>query len=290
MTKIRFWGVRGSIPTPGPSTVHYGGNTSCVEINHRDKMIILDAGSGLRELGLDLMKRQGPVKAGIFISHMHWDHIQGIPFFTPAFIPGNEFTFYGSQEPNKDLATIIADQMDPTYFPVELRDMGATLNFQGLYEGQHDWNGITLETLYLNHPGNALGYKFYFDQKTLVYISDNEPYHSYLNHQEENKEEVLIGEDGTRKLIDFIKKSDLLIHDAQYTKDEYVSKVTWGHSPVDFTVNLAMEADVKHLVLFHHDPMHDDHKVDKILHEARSLSSGHPIKISAAKEQMMLEL
>ncbi|MBN2424713.1 MAG: MBL fold metallo-hydrolase [Calditrichaceae bacterium] len=289
MTKIRFWGVRGSIPTPGPSTVRYGGNTSCVEVSYNDSLIILDAGSGLRELGQDLLKRTPPIKANIFISHMHWDHIQGIPFFTPAFVPGNQFNFYGGEEPDKDLATIIADQMDPTYFPVELKDMGAELTFNGLYEGQYKINGYRVDTIYLNHPGNALGYKFYFDDKTLIYISDNEPYKSYLLSQKE-PEEILIGEDATQKLINFLQGTDLLIHDAQYTKDEYLKKVTWGHSPVDYTVYLALQAKVKHLVLFHHDPMHDDITIDRLLEQAQKSVKDTLIKISAAYENMIIEL
>jgi phosphoribosyl 1,2-cyclic phosphodiesterase len=122
MATLKFWGVRGSIPTPGPATVRYGGNTSCAELRHKDKLFILDAGSGLRVFGNELMKNGSPVKASIFISHMHWDHIQGIPFFTPAFIPGNDFTFYGGEAAGKDLPTIIADQMDPTYFPIEMKE------------------------------------------------------------------------------------------------------------------------------------------------------------------------
>ncbi|MEJ2054501.1 MAG: MBL fold metallo-hydrolase [Calditrichaceae bacterium] len=290
MATLKFWGVRGSIPTPGPATVRYGGNTSCAELRHKDKLFILDAGSGLRVFGNELMKNGSPVKASIFISHMHWDHIQGIPFFTPAFIPGNDFTFYGGEAAGKDLPTIIADQMDPTYFPIEMKEMGSTMNFKALYEGQYNIEGIPVETLYVNHPGNALGYKFQLDGKQLVYISDNEPFISADKMNDPNQ--VLLGEDSNQKLINFITHVDVLVHDAQYTEDEYQKKVTWGHSPVEYTVDIALKAEVKKLVLFHHDPMHDDNTIDEMLEHARKFakSSGGNIEILAASEGLLIEI
>ena len=290
MATLKFWGVRGSIPTPGPETIRYGGNTSCSELRHNGKLFILDAGSGLRVLGNELLKSGIPVTASIFISHMHWDHIQGIPFFTPAFIPNNKFTFYGSEPAGKDLFTIIADQMDPTYFPIEMKEMGSTMNFKSLFEGKYKIEGIEVETIYVNHPGNALGYKFHLNNKTLVYISDNEPFPKIDENDKSNQ--IMLGEDSNQKLINFISNVDVLVHDAQYTQDEYEKKVTWGHSPVEYTVDIAMKAGVKKLVLFHHDPLHNDDMIDHMLNLARNhaQNNGSSMEILAASEGLTIEI
>ena len=175
--KIKFWGVRGSIPSPGPKTIQYGGNTPCVEIMFPNKPIfILDAGSGIRELGKSIMASEKPVKGYIFISHFHWDHIQGLPFFKPAFKSGNHFIIYGCDEPNLNLNEIISMQMNPTYFPLAIDDMKAKVEFRAVREESFTVEGITVETKFLNHPGYALGYRFSYNGKSIVYISDNEPF------------------------------------------------------------------------------------------------------------------
>jgi phosphoribosyl 1,2-cyclic phosphodiesterase len=288
MAIIKFWGVRGSIPTPGPTSVRYGGNTSCIELSHEGKLFILDAGSGLRALGNELMKRKQPIHAAILISHMHWDHIQGIPFFTPAFIPGNKFIFYGAEESDIKLESIIAGQMDPTYFPIEMKDMASKLEFHRLVEGRRQIDDLLIETIYVNHPGNALGYKIHAGEKTLTYISDNEP---FIDYSSENKNKY-IGEDGNRKLIDFIKGSHILIHDSQYTPEEYITHTTWGHSPFDYAVRLGLEAAVETLVLFHHDPLHSDDHIDEILERAKQLAAkaNSGMKVIAAAEGMSVEV
>lgn len=288
MAQLKFWGVRGSIPTPGPTTIRYGGNTSCLEIRFDDQLFILDAGSGIRALGNALLKEQQHIKGHIFISHMHWDHIQGIPFFTPAFIPGNNFTFYGAEEVDANLKKIISGQMDPAYFPIELNDMGASLKFKPLHEGRFEVEGVPVETIFVNHPGNALGYKFSINDKKLVYISDNEPFATVNGDNNVD----FIGEDGNEKLIRFLSDVDVLIHDAQYTPEEYIKHVTWGHSPYDYAVKLALEAKVKKLILFHHDPLHNDDKIDEILNGAVSLAAaaGKELEVIAAKEGLTLEL
>ena len=287
MATIKFWGVRGSIPTPGPSTIKYGGNTACSELRYKDKLFILDAGSGIRSLGNELMKQGTGIQASILISHLHWDHIQGIPFFVPALIPGNDFTFYGAEDPEKDLATTIAEQMNPINFPIELKDMGSKLNFKPLSEGSYEIDGIKVDTLFINHPGYALGYKLHFDDRSLVYISDNEPFAS----ADENSDELYIGEDGTEKLINFIKGATVLIHDAQYTPEEYKGRVTWGHSPYNYTVDLGLKAGVDQLILFHHDPMHDDDYLDNLLAEAQKIvkDSGSEMDLLMAREGAIFE-
>jgi phosphoribosyl 1,2-cyclic phosphodiesterase len=295
MSYVKFWGVRGSIPTPGPSTVRYGGNTPCIELRYsEDQFFILDAGSGLREFGNWLLKEGKPITSHIFISHLHWDHIQGIPFFTPAYIPGNEFTFYGAHEAGKDLGAILADQMNVINFPVELDMMASKFNFKALYEDKYTINDIEIETFYLNHPGFALGYKFNINGKNIIYISDNEPYPVQPSSPKsvENPDKILIVEDNNQRLINYISNAEIFIHDAQYTPGEYKTKYQWGHSPYDYTVNIALQAQVKNLVLFHHDPVHDDDFIDQILESAKRISwqHGSNMNIFAAKEGMHLDI
>jgi len=295
MAYIKFWGVRGSIPTPGPSTSRYGGNTPCVELNYGDdNFFILDAGSGIRELGQHLLKLGKPVKSHIFISHMHWDHIQGIPFFVPAYIPGNQFIFHGAQEADQSLEDILADQMNPVNFPVQIDEMSSKFEFEPMWEGEYKFEGIKVETMYLNHPGYALGYKFHIKKKKVVYISDNEPYpiHPKASMDTDNPDEITFVEDSNQRLINFARDVDVLIHDAQYTPEEYKTKIKWGHSPYDYTVNMALSADVKSLILFHHDPVHDDAFVDSIVEAAKKISwqAGSNMQILGAQEGMEISL
>jgi phosphoribosyl 1,2-cyclic phosphodiesterase len=295
MAHVKFWGVRGSIPTPGPSTSRYGGNTPCIELNYGDdNFFILDAGSGIRELGQHLLKQGKPVKSHIFISHMHWDHIQGIPFFVPAYIPGNQFVFHGAQEADLSLEDILADQMNPVNFPVQITEMSSKFAFEPMYEGDYKFEGIKVEAMYLNHPGYALGYKFHIKDKTVVYISDNEPYpvHPEVTQDTDNLDKILFVEDGNQRLINFAKDVDLFIHDAQYTPEEYKTKVQWGHSPYDYTVKVALGAKVKTLVLFHHDPIHDDAFIDSIVEASKKISwqAGSNMQIMAAQEGMEISL
>lgn len=288
MIKLKFWGVRGSIPTPSPTTARYGGNTSCVELRIEDHLFILDGGSGIRALGNELMKTGGSVKASVFITHPHWDHIQGIPFFTPAYIPGNEIFIYGAEEADKDLETIISEQMDATHFPVEMEEMAAHIHFHPLQEGTFQLDSLQVQTIYVNHPGNALGYRFHTPAGDVVYISDNEP---FANAQS-NADEIYLGEDENQKLVHFVSEARILIHDAQYTPDEYQAHQTWGHSPYTYPVRLALKAEVERLILFHHDPLHNDDQVDRIQEEARKLAkeSNSHLKVEAAFEGMEIIL
>lgn len=295
MAYIKFWGVRGSIPTPGPSTIRYGGNTPCPELAYSDdKFFILDAGTGIRAFGQHLMQLKKPLHSHIFISHMHWDHIQGFPFFIPAFIPGNSFILHGAPEADMKLQDILADQMNPINFPVQIDEMRSRFEYQELYEGSYEFDGIKVDTLYLNHPGYALGYKFGINNKSLVYVSDNEPYPFYPASAaaSNNPKEIQFIEDGNQRIINFCKQADILIHDAQYTPEEYKTKNQWGHSPYDYTVRIALQAGVKILVLFHHDPTHNDEFIDKLVEAAKKISwqSGSTMKILGATEGMSLAL
>ncbi len=292
--KIKFWGVRGSIPTPGPQTLKYGGNTSCVEVNFPNTpRFIIDAGSGIRELGKELAKTIDPIKAYIFLSHFHWDHIQGLPFFKAAFNPANQFMIFGCDEPGVDLTKIIAMQMNPIYFPVAVADMNAKIEYCTIKEETRMVEGIHVRTKFLNHPGYTLGFRFTYQGRSIVYMSDNEPFFnsndSYPDKNGGNTLEDLFEnfvDDNEEQLIDFIAGTDVLIHDTQYFPEEYQDRKSWGHSPYTFTVDIAVKGRVKQLVLFHHDPDHDDETVDRmaVLSQNRLLKHNYPIPCRAARE------
>lgn len=295
--KFTFWGVRGSIPSPGPDAVKYGGNTPCVELWFGDKLIILDAGSGIRPLGLSLQERFEQVEAKIFISHMHWDHIQGLPFFAPFRNKNNCFTIYGCEEANIKLDEIIAAQMESVYFPVSMNDLTAKIAFQHLYEEELLIDGIRLKTLYVNHPGNTLGYRFEYEEKVLVYVSDNEPYDGVIrlgergqNSKEKETDEFF--EDNNQRIVDFAKDADVLIHDSQYFPDEYKQRVSWGHSPFSYTVDVAISAGVKNLYLYHHDPSHSDELLEEKLAGANKIirDSGVKMNCALARERSTIEM
>lgn len=299
--KIKFWGVRGSIPSPGPKTVYYGGNTSCVEIQFPGKPpFILDAGSGIRELGKELLKISDPVKAYIFISHFHWDHIQGLPFFKPAFKPTNHFIIYGCDEPNVNLSEIISMQMNPTYFPLAIEDMRARIEFRTIREETFNIDDVEVKTRFLNHPGYALGYRFTFQGKSIVYISDNEPFVHPAGGGGSNEEQIenvavrfeKFVEDLSDDLVRFVDSADILIHDTQYFPEEYEQKKTWGHSPLDYTVDIAVRAGIKKLILFHHDPDHDDDTIHQMVRQSRELlqRNNNGIICEAAREGATIEL
>ena len=184
--------------------------------------------------------------------------------------------------------------MNPVNFPVQLDEMQAKFKFEQMFEGSYKVDGFKVETIYLNHPGNALGYKFFANGKSVVYISDNEPYpvHPESKQDTDNPDELQIIEDNNKRMINFVKETDIFIHDAQYTPEEYKTKYQWGHSPYDYTVRLALQANVKTLVLFHHDPVHDDDFLDKLVDSAKKISwqTGSNLKIIGAQEGMELPL
>lgn len=268
--KVRFWGVRGSIPTPGLDTSTYGGNTSCVQIIlDTEKFIVLDCGSGIRMLGKHILANypNKSVKSHILLSHTHWDHIQGFPFFAPAFTKNNEFTIYGPYALGKKLEDTLAGQMEHRYFPVKLSDLQSKISIQELKDAEIIIDGAKINTQYLNHTSPTLGFKIEYNGKTFIYCTDNEAHHISPLNQENYKADF---KEGDWKFVDFIKGTDLLVHDAQYTPDEYIGKVGWGHSNWKYAVQLAKEADVKKLVLFHHDPEHTDKILEKILSAAQT--------------------
>ncbi len=286
---LTFWGTRGSIPSPGPSTVRYGGNTPCVELRTDEGwLIILDAGTGIRELGRKLLEGHDgePVAGDIFLTHAHWDHIQGIPFFAPLFKKGNRFTIWGSKSLQTSIDRVVRDQMSPVVFPVSFEELQARIDFQELAEERRQGNGYEVAAMGVRHPGGALGYRFTTgnaDGRALVYVSDNEL----------SVEARYDDPPGWReKLVSFVHGASVLVHDTMYTASEYGSFVGWGHSTHDQAVELALDADVERLVLFHHRPERTDEEVDRCVERCRTLVArrGRALEIIAAAEGMSLQV
>ena len=261
---VKLWGTRGSIPTPGRSTLRYGGNTSCVEVRCGETIMLFDCGTGAREAGLALAGefKGKPLDVHLFVSHTHWDHIQGFPFFVPAYVPGNHLTLYSLRGTDKSLSKIFTGQMDSSYFPVDLSDMMAQLDFVEL-EGVVELGAAKVKHFYLNHPGVAVGYRIESEGKSVVYLTDHEPYCRLTGDNEHNRKL-------DREVDDFARGADVYIREAQYTEEEYPVKKGWGHSTWKDAVNSAHAAQAKRLVLFHHDPMHDDEFLDRVVASSRA--------------------
>jgi CheY-like chemotaxis protein/phosphoribosyl 1,2-cyclic phosphodiesterase len=273
--RIRFWGTRGSIATPGPATNHFGGNTSCVELTTANgDLLILDCGTGAHPLAARLMAQgKQAINANILLGHMHWDHIQGFPFFSPAFVKGNSAAIYGPEGSSGSLHHVLAGQMEFTYFPVELNQLPAAITYHDLTEGVYTIGGARVATQFLNHPAMTLGYRVEADGVAMVYLVDHEPFSDELWRAgaEPGRIESIL-HDGDRRHAKFMADADLVIHDAQYTPEEYVSKKTWGHSTYDYVVQMAAAAGVRRLALTHHDPSHNDDFVADIERKARTLA------------------
>ncbi|HWR17491.1 MAG TPA: response regulator [Terriglobales bacterium] len=274
--RVRFWGTRGSIATPGPTTLRYGGNTSCIEVvTNSGYRFIFDSGTGIRPLGLDLIQKsaQKPIDATILLGHTHWDHIQGFPFFMPAFEPGNKFTVVAPKGMGRSLADVLSGQMEFTYFPVELDQLPARIEFRELGEGIFDFGGARVITQFINHPAPCLGYRIEADGVIVVYLCDHEPFSENLWREGAGpgRPESILHE-GDRRHANFMRHADLVIHDAQYTPEEYPAKRNWGHSTYEYAVELAAMSDVRQLALTHHDPTHDDATIAEIERRARNLA------------------
>ncbi len=284
---LRFWGTRGSIPSPGAATMRYGGNTPCVELRTTDGwLVILDAGTGIRELGRSLLEQaNGNAVAGdIFLTHAHWDHIQGIPFFAPLFKRGNHFTIWGSGSLQTSIDRVVRDQMSPVVFPVSFEELQARIDFQELAEERRAGRGYEVSAIAVRHPGGALGYRFTDGNGRgggLVYVSDNE-----LNTLARYDDPPHWRE----RLVAFVKGAAVLVHDTMYTNEEYPSFIGWGHSTYEDAVELAIDAEVERLVLFHHRPERTDDEVDRCMAACRALvvSRGSRLEVLAAAEGMSL--
>jgi len=283
MLSIRFWGVRGSIPCPGRDTVEFGGNTSCLEIRADKKLIIVDLGTGVKSLGDWIMgndSKAGPVDMDIFISHTHWDHIMGFPMFTPIFIPGTKMRIRGPVSFNDDtLDSIIGDQLSYRYWPVRHAELAAKIEYQELKETTLDiGGGLKVTTKYLNHPVLCLGYRFEYQGKSIVTAFDHEPFRNLFptdpedpNYNEDAAQEgEAAAKEENKKILQFIKGADILIHDAQYTPEEFEKHLGWGHSSYDYAIEAAVQAEVKKLVFYHHDPNRTDEQLESLAEKYKS--------------------
>lgn len=260
--KVRFWGVRGSIPVPGRETVRSGGNTSCVEVTSEDReVLILDAGTGIRLLGLDLDTRPTERMVGVLLfSHTHWDHIQGLPFFSPARLQRNRLVIMGEHRVGRRLEQVLAGQMTDAYLPFSLSDLRADLLIKEVHDGEHIVVGNTMAVMpcRLPHPGGVFGYRIQCKGKVVVYATD-------VNHPHGRLES---------RILTLARDADLLIHDAQFTPEEKAQRPDWGHSSWEEATKVAIEAGVKRLALFHHDPLHTDDQLDEIERQARAQFPG----------------
>ncbi len=257
--KVRFWGVRGSIPVPGPDTVRIGGNTPCVEVQTIDReVIILDAGTGIRLLGLDLARRTiDRLIMVLLFSHTHWDHIQGLPFFYPARLRQNRLTIFGEHRVDVRLEKLLEGQMVDAYLPFTLEDLYADLLIKEVHDGEKFVVGNATSVLpkRLLHPGGVFGYRIACQDLSIVYASD-------VSHP-------AAGLDAG--LLELAQDADLLIHDAQFTPEERQERPNWGHSSWTEAIQVAQQANVRQLVLFHHDPMHMDDQLEEIERQAQAL-------------------
>lgn len=245
---IKFWGVRGTLPVPGTDTTEFGGNTSCVSVEFPGKpMFIFDAGSGIKSLGDSMMGSRADVR--FFISHPHWDHVNALPFFTPLYIPGNYIKIFGPKSPTKSIQQVVSDQMQAVFFPITVQAFGAHIDYQDLAGESIVVDGIQVRTAHLCHPGACLGYRLQAFGKSIAYCTDNELY---------LKDTPQFSQDYWDKLVSFVSGADILITDTTYTDDQYPRHVNWGHSSVSRVAELAHEAKVKTLCLFHHDPGQKD--------------------------------
>src|SRR5262245_37436785 len=276
MMRIRFWGTRGSLATPGPTTLRYGGNTSCVEARAADgTLIVLDCGTGAHRLGQSLMAEgPQPVRGHLMITHTHWDHIQGFPFFAPVFAEGSQWDLYAPGGLGERLEAVLSAQMQHPYFPVTLAQLAATIRYHNLGEGALTVGGVRVVAQYLNHPALTLGYRLEADGVAVVYACDHEP---HMRGRAEGPvagstgatSEVMLHAEDARHVA-FLEGADLVIHDAQYTAEDYPDKINWGHSPAETAVDYALAAHARRLALTHHDPLRSDEAVDRIVAACRA--------------------
>ncbi|HOX48644.1 MAG TPA: MBL fold metallo-hydrolase [Spirochaetia bacterium] len=278
MLSLTIWGDRGSMPTPGPDTVVFGGNTSCLEIRAGSRLVIVDAGSGIRQLGDKLMRedlKKGPIDTDIFITHTHWDHIMGFPMFTPIYVPGTRLRIHGPITYEDDtLEQVLGSQLSYRYWPVRQEELAAKIEYEQIKETTIDLGeGLTVRTKYLNHPILCLGYRFEYEGKSIVTAYDNEPFRNVFPtdpadpryDEEAAREGDAAAAEENEKLLRFYRGADILVHDTQYTAKEYVAgKIGWGHSSYEFAVNAAHKTGVKKLLLFHHDPNRSDAELQEL--------------------------
>ncbi len=274
--KVTFWGVRGSVAAPGPDTVRYGGNTPCVTVDYAGRTLILDAGTGIRKLGLVLQAeaRDNPLEVDLLITHTHWDHIQGFPYFVPAYLPQNTVRVFGPRSLSKPLDKVLRGQMDPEYFPVALGDMAGKIIVEDVRDEVISLGEFQVTHTFMNHPGVTLGYRIQVGGVSIAYATDTEVFSRMLQHTMADKAQAEgLGRSMDDDLATLVDGVDLYIGDAQYTPEEYKVKVGWGHSSCEDAVRLATHAGAKRFALFSHDPMQDDDAVDRKVEQCKRLVS-----------------
>lgn len=297
---LRFWGVRGSYAAPFASHLKVGGNTSCVEVRHGDHVLICDAGTGIIPLGNQLLQQDKVRELLIMLTHYHWDHVCGLPFFVPAFIPEWKISFFGPGDDNKEVQKHVSAQMRAPYFPVGTESWLANINYLSPEKNGRKYGPMTIEHNNVHHPGTTYGYRIKINGKTVIYISDNEC--KYIEKSvsqrksELNDEEQIIYDDMVREEhaseLGLIKDADILIHDAQYTPEDYQKKKGWGHSCYIDTINMAIDAGVRELYLYHHDPNYDDAAIEAIHKAAEKIIRDRQssLKCHIAREGLRVDL
>lgn len=273
---VRCWGTRGSIPSPGPKTVRFGGNTTCLEVCVAEQRLIFDAGSGIRPLGMDLVER-GPNAIPIFLTHFHWDHIQGFPFFAPLYDAEDRIKVIGPKQKDIDVQNLFAGQMGPIYFPVPFSFVAAEMEFEHLNQGSYEVGEAVLDVIRVRHPSFVIGYRIRIGGRVVCFIPDNELDGTIYG-------ELDPGFDA--RILDFVGDADLLIHDSMYTEEEYPQRTGWGHSTFEQSVRLAKEGGVKKLLFFHHDPTRTDYELAAVVAKMReeAARSGSDLVVEGAQE------
>ena len=294
--KFKFWGVRGSIPSPGPNTIRYGGNTTCIEVRGDDgTLIVLDGGTGIFALAQTLL-REMPVTANIFITHSHWDHIHGLPFFTPLFIPGNNVRLYGAFNPvsGSGIEQVMAVQLQYSYFPVREAEMKAAIEYQTLTIGQSvELGDCLVTTTLLNHPVIDFGYRIECHGKSVFFTGDHEPYYNIYDPDDEDYAEYqALIEEKQSAVDEAMRGVDALIVDTSYTREEYPAKLGWGHGYFDASIAMALRVGAKRLYCTHHEPTRSDDELEAVFADvmARHAAQLGGLEVFLAREGLEVEL
>jgi len=293
--RIKFWGTRGSVPTPGPLTVKYGGNTPCVEVQAGKTRIVIDAGTGIREMGRAVARSGDPApEIHLLISHAHWDHIQGFPFFAPVLNPKAKIRVYGCQGTGHRLEKVLGMQMDDDYFPLSFQELAADIRFVEIETNPFTVGETQVESTFLNHPGLALGFNVVHEGRKFCYCSDTEPFRDLLLREDASGCSQIgrYVESLDRKIVEFATGSDLFVIDGMFTDDEYGKRLGWGHSSMSDALMVGISAGVKRLYIYHHEPNHSDAFLDDMVERARASvrDKGSSMEVYCAKEGEEVEI
>jgi phosphoribosyl 1,2-cyclic phosphodiesterase len=294
LMRLRFWGVRGSIPTPGPGTVRYGGNTSCLEVRAGGQIVILDAGTGLRLLGRQLLQEFGeqPLELTLLLTHTHWDHIQGLPFFMPVYKPQNHLRILGYEGARNGLGGVLNNQMESPFFPINLNEVPANVRIEELKKTEFNLGAVQVQAFPAFHPGTCVGYRLSYANHSLAYFPDNELRHGPCDPTPVTERDRAATRKQIQQLASFLHGTNVLVMDTQYDRTEYKDHIGWGHGCVDEVVRLAIAAEVQQLYLFHHDPDHDDAKIARMVEDARQIGANDnsPLQVHAAREGLIVDV